>query len=137
MQLRARTNPPLSLLAIIIFIYTNSPHRPHPSQPPAAPVVDMFAPQPAAPISSPGGTPAPVANPTFTAFSKENLTIEFETKKDDLSSQSCEVVATFKNSGSADMTGMNFQVAVPKYITMEVRNCEERSDELGMRQLRS
>ncbi|GMH65663.1 hypothetical protein TL16_g04255 [Triparma laevis f. inornata] len=105
--------------------------------PPAAPVVDMFAPQPAAPISSPGGTPAPVANPTFTAFSKENLTIEFETKKEDLSSQSCEVVATFKNSGSADMTGMNFQVAVPKYITMEVRICEERSDELGMRRLQS
>ncbi|GMH97442.1 hypothetical protein TrVE_jg3240 [Triparma verrucosa] len=86
------------------------------AMPPQPPVVDMFAPQPVAPAGN-GGT---TANPTFTAFSKDNLTIEFETRKEDLSSQSCEVVATFKNSGFADMTGMNFQVAVPKYITMEM-----------------
>ena len=30
------------------------------------------------------------------------------------------VVATFKNSGTPDMTGLNFQVAVPKYITMSM-----------------
>ena len=76
----------------------------------------MFAPQPlaSAPVDVTSGNPSS----TFSAFSKDALTVVFEVMKPDLSSQDCTVVASFKNSGTADMTGLNFQVAVPKYISM-------------------
>ena len=48
------------------------------AMPPQPPVVDMFAPQPVKPAGNGGGT---TANPTFTAFSKDNLTIEFEVRE--------------------------------------------------------
>eukprot|EP00520_Triparma_pacifica_P006035 CAMPEP_0118655956 /NCGR_PEP_ID=MMETSP0785-20121206/13227_1 /TAXON_ID=91992 /ORGANISM="Bolidomonas pacifica, Strain CCMP 1866" /LENGTH=874 /DNA_ID=CAMNT_0006548773 /DNA_START=115 /DNA_END=2736 /DNA_ORIENTATION=+ len=99
------------------------PLAPAPSAPAPAPVVDMFAPQPT-PAPAVGGdlmggaAAAAQSDPVITAYSKDSLTIDFECKK--LAGGDAEVTAYFKNGGSVDMTAFNFQVAVPKYIQMEM-----------------
>ena len=97
------------------------PIAPAPAVP--APVVDMFAPQTAATggdmLGGGGNLMAEPSGPdVVTAYSKHGLAIDFECKKVD--GGAAEVTAVFKNGGASDMTALNFQVAVPKYIQMEM-----------------
>ena len=78
------------------------------------------APAPAAPAApTDGGDKAPVIVP---ALSHGGLTIEFECTKPDLwNKQNSTLVARFKNTTDAPIYGLNFQCAVPKYVTMEMK----------------
>ncbi|GMH64709.1 hypothetical protein TrRE_jg371, partial [Triparma retinervis] len=84
---------------------------------------DMFAPRPAAANSQGAAVGAfgkngqPGAD-VITAYSKDCLTVDFVCTED--AGGTAVVTAVFKNSGTADMTGLNFQVAVPKYIQMSI-----------------
>ena len=64
-----------------------------------------------------GGAPAPIK-----AFDKAGLVITMHLSKPDPSDpQSSDISCQFLNSQPADMTDLLFQIAVPKYITMEMR----------------
>ena len=100
---------------------------------PSAMVNDLFAAPAPAPMQQP--TPAPIADPfgaaptrspllpvlKASAFNQDGLNIEFEfIKPDPNNATKSEVVATFLNQTPNALVGMNMQVAVPKYITMEI-----------------
>lgn len=103
---------------------------------PAAPSggIDLFGAPPPSSQQAPaqpamadlfGGAPAPSpAAPTGTrvsAFSQGGLSAEFEcTKPDPMNQQKSVLIAHFKNLTDAPIYGMNFQVAVPKYVKMEM-----------------
>ena len=93
----------------------------------AAPVMQQQAPAPApmmaaAPVAPAPATaeaaPAPVIVP---AVSHSGLTIEFEcTKPDVWNKQNSLLVAKCKNANTSQLNGFNLQIAVPKYLTMEM-----------------
>merc|ERR1719171_305492 len=62
-----------------------------------------------------GGGPAPIQ-----AFSKNGLTILFACKKDPNNASVTIVDASFSNAQGAPMTGFAFQVAVPKYMKLQM-----------------
>jgi len=100
----------LDLLADIF----SAPPTPAPAAPVPTPSYDPFS----APLPS---TPVP-PQPTTTkisAFNKSGLEIIFSCRK--LSPKSkTEVTAQFKNSSDDAIYGLNFQCAVPKYVTMDM-----------------
>lgn len=84
---------------------------------------------PAAPQSggdlfgAPAPTPAPAApqGVRVPAISHGGLSVEFEcTKPDNWNKQKSTLIAHFQNSSGAIIYGMNLQVAVPKYVQMEM-----------------
>lgn len=107
-----------------------------PQQPPSNPM-DAFAPTPtptplptttaAAPVvddifGAPAPAPVPKQNPVVQGPSHEGLSIEFEcTKPEALSRAKSTLIAKFKNSNSAAIHGLSLQVAVPKYVTLEMK----------------
>ena len=93
----------------------------------AAALVDPFGAAPAAPVpptlggdaSNGDDSAAPIIVP---AFSYEGLTVEFECTKPEIwNKQRSTLVARFKNTTTAPLYGLNFQCAVPKYVTMEMK----------------
>lgn len=96
--------------------------------PAAAPAPAALAPASYDPFSgaatptTPSLTQTP-PQPTITkisAFNKSGLEIIFECRKLSASRSQSEVTAKFKNSADDAIYGLNFQCAVPKYITMEM-----------------
>lgn len=69
----------------------------------------------------------PTASPTFTSItvhgpSHQGLTIEFEcTKPEPGNKAKSMLVAKFKNMNNDPIYGLSLQVAVPKYVTMEMK----------------
>ena len=98
----------------------NDPFGSTSSNTPAAPTT--LAPQQAtpAPGASVGGpTPAEVV---VQGFTHQGLTVEFKcTKPDAFNKQNSVLVARFINTTDAALVGIKLQVAVPKYITMEMK----------------
>mmetsp|Transcript_39519 Transcript_39519/g.53680 ORF Transcript_39519/g.53680 Transcript_39519/m.53680 type:complete len:857 (-) Transcript_39519:307-2877(-) len=112
--------------------------------PPPAPAADLLAdifasPQPAAPLVQPtntliqpagfGGTtdnmfgpmtPAVApSNPLFTAFEKNGLQVSMELiKTDPADPRKSDIKCRFTNSSRVDMTGLVFQAAVPKSVSL-------------------
>lgn len=120
------------------------------AQPPGATPIDtndLFAPQPAtptpaAPMNSSaaiidlfGTTPAPTSIPAQQAssvqsaaevlvpgFTHQGLTVEFKcTKPDTWNKQNSVLIAKFINTTDVPLYGLHLQVAVPKYVTMEMK----------------
>jgi AP-1 complex subunit gamma-1 len=105
----------------------------------ATPSNDLFAPTPTPtapppspflsdPLSVAATAPAAVAPPKepttnrIKGFTKEGLEIEFECKKPDpFNKQKTLITVHFKNNTDDSLYGLNLQVAVPKYITMEMQ----------------
>jgi len=89
---------------------------PTPSQPlqPSAPAAI-----PSSPAAVGGPTPSSV---TVQGFSHQGLTVEFESSKPDTwNKQNSLLVAKFINTTDAPLYGLHLQVAVPKYVTMEMK----------------
>ncbi|EED88719.1 gamma subunit of tetrameric clathrin adaptor complex AP2 [Thalassiosira pseudonana CCMP1335] len=75
----------------------------------------------ATPVVSAVGGPTPSAV-TVQGFSHQGLTVEFEcTKPDTWNKQNSVLVAKFINTTDAPLYGLHLQVAVPKYVTMEMK----------------
>jgi AP-1 complex subunit gamma-1 len=75
----------------------------------------------ATPAASAVGGPTPSAV-TVQGFSHQGLTVEFEcTKPDTWNKQNSVLVAKFINTTDAPLYGLHLQVAVPKYVTMEMK----------------
>jgi len=82
--------------------------------------VPVVTPQPAAP-AAPAGAPAAAGPVTVPGLTHQGLSIEFECSKPDIwNKQSSELIAKCKNANVVALNGFNLQVAVPKYITMEL-----------------
>ena len=71
------------------------------------------APPPAAPAAA-GGVPP------FVAYNKNGLAINFAPSKDPANPSVTQVEATFTNSSPMPIAGLNFQVAVPKYMKLQM-----------------
>ena len=104
-----------------------------PPAPAAAPVaaMDIFGATPAAPapaMSGGGGdifgapvVPAAPQGVRVPAISHAGLSVEFEcSKPDNWNKQKSTLTAHFKNESGAIIYGMNLQVAVPKYVQMDM-----------------
>ena len=93
---------------------------PAPAPPVQQPQQAMSAPVSSTPAMSVGGpTPADVTVPGFT---HQGLTVEFKcTKPDTFNKQKSVLVARFINTTDAPLYGLHLQVAVPKYVTMEMK----------------
>lgn len=86
--------------------------------PASQPAVDLFG---TAHIATPVSSGGPSGGPMVMALSHAGLIIEFECiKPESFNQQKSLLVAHFKNTTSAPMQGMNFQVAVPKYVKIEL-----------------
>jgi len=80
-------------------------------------------PQMTAPASFPAAQPQQQEPEEVTVhgFSYQGLTVEFRcTKPDKWNKQNSTLVAKFVNATHAPLYGLHFQLAVPKYITMEM-----------------
>jgi AP-1 complex subunit gamma-1 len=68
-------------------------------------------------------TTAPVTGPVIIqGFSHQGLSVEFQcTKPDTWNKQKSVLVAQFKNTTDAPLYGLSMQVAVPKYVHMEMQ----------------
>jgi AP-1 complex subunit gamma-1 len=74
-----------------------------------------------APVSAVGGA-SPTSAITVQGFTHQGLTVEFEcTKPDTWNKQNSLIVAKFTNTTDAPLYGLHLQVAVPKYVTMEMK----------------
>lgn len=67
-----------------------------------------------------GGGGAPGAFAPFQAFSKGGLTAMFAVTKDPNNASISLIEATFNNSNPVAIDGLNFQVAVPKYMKLQM-----------------
>jgi AP-1 complex subunit gamma-1 len=85
------------------------------SQPPPTATMDLFGGTPSfAPAVSAGGLRVP-------ALSHAGLTVEFEcTKPESFDQQKSILLAHFTNTTNTPIHGMNLQVAVPKFVKMEL-----------------
>ncbi|KAL7553137.1 hypothetical protein ACHAWF_016402 [Thalassiosira exigua] len=126
-------------------IATNNMFAPQPvaAVPPAPPPISPFtspavtnplgatptpaAPQQASVVSSPAVTAPAVGGPTpsdvtVQGFTHGGLTVEFKcTKPDTWNKQNSVLVAKFVNATDAPLYGLHLQVAVPRYVTMEMQ----------------
>ena len=70
-----------------------------------------------------GGAAAapPGSFPPFQAWNKNGLVIEFVCSKDPSNPSITTVEASFTNQTAAQMDGLNFQVAVPKYMQLQMK----------------
>lgn len=85
-------------------------------------VMDPFgATPPAVAPASPVGGPVP-SETTVEGFTHQGLTVAFQcTKPDTWNKQNSLIVAKFINNTDAPLYGLHLQVAVPKYVTMEMK----------------
>jgi len=90
--------------------------------------VDIFAPVPAAPVPTPmtnGQSSDPFAiaatptNPLVSVFDGDGLSIRFECVRGSQPNLT-ELRATFGNSSSGPITDVSLQIAVPKYLKMQI-----------------
>lgn len=85
-----------------------------PAQTPLHAVDDLFG-------GPPSAAPTPSMGVRVPAISHAGLSVEFEcTKPDAMNIQKSVLVAHFKNSTGDSIYGMNLQVAVPKYVQMQL-----------------
>jgi AP-1 complex subunit gamma-1 len=71
--------------------------------------------------SAPSAAPAQPTSIRVPAFSHAGLSAEFEcTKPEPFNQQKSILIAHFTNTTGDQVHGLNFQVAVPKYVTMEM-----------------
>jgi AP-1 complex subunit gamma-1 len=106
-------NPTQSLGSSLVdpFAATIPTQQPQQAKAPAA--------IPSSPAAVGGPTPSSV---TVQGFSHQGLTVEFEcTKPDSWNKQNSVLVAKFINTTDAPLYGLHLQVAVPKYVTMEMK----------------
>jgi len=88
---------------------------------PAANPLDVLS-APAAPSAPSGGDASAAAPVVVRALSHGGLSVEFECTKPDVWNKGTSVLtAKFSNSTGEPIYGLNFQVAVPKYVTMEMK----------------
>merc|ERR1719424_1592663 len=66
-----------------------------------------------------GGSPA-AAPGAFTAWNKNGLVIDFVCTKEPGNPSITNIEASFSNGTGAQFEGMNFQVAVPKYMQLKM-----------------
>lgn len=96
-------------------IFGAQPAQPQPT--PVAAMPDVFG-------SAPAPAPAANAGPQSVivpAFSHGGLTVEFECSKPEIwNKQNSQLIARCKNTAPDALYGLSLQVAVPKYITMEM-----------------
>jgi len=86
-------------------------------RPSSSPAVHMQALPSAAPAAAPENDL--LSNPAFQAYSKDGLTIQFTCAKD--ANPSVTIVdAAFSNAQGSPMTGFSFQVAVPKFMKLQM-----------------
>eukprot|EP00977_Amphora_coffeiformis_P017926 scaffold6026_cov163-Amphora_coffeaeformis.AAC.6 len=72
-------------------------------------------------FGAPAATPAAPQGVRVPALSHGGLSVEFEcTKPDTWNKQKSTLIAHFQNSSGAIIYGMNLQVAVPKYVQMDM-----------------
>lgn len=91
---------------------------PAPAMQQSAPTVDLFG---SSPVAAAAPAPPVSSNPRVPAFSYNGLSAEFEySKPDPMNPQKSELVAYFKNTTGAPIHGLNLQVAVPKYVQMQM-----------------
>jgi len=62
----------------------------------------------------------PAAPGSFVAWNKNGLLVEFVCTKDPANQSVTNIEASFSNSTGAQFDGMNFQVAVPKYMQLKM-----------------
>merc|ERR1719197_2297412 len=69
-----------------------------------------------------GGAPAPPPGSfaPFQAWNKNGLVIEFACSKDPSNPSITNIEASFSNQTPAQIDGLNFQVAVPKYMQLKM-----------------
>jgi len=67
-----------------------------------------------------GAPAAPGGFPPFTAFDKNGLLVVFACSKDASNPSVTTVETTFTNSLQTPISGLNFQVAVPKYMKLQM-----------------
>lgn len=87
-------------------------------QAPAPAAADLFGAAPAAPAPA----PQPSSSVVVQGPNHSGLSIEFECSKPDTwNKQKSLLLAKFKNHTNAPIVGLNLQVAVPKYVTLEMQ----------------
>lgn len=95
---------------------------------PVPAVADLFGAAPA-PSSAPAGVRVP-------AFNHGGLSAEFEcTKPESFNQQKSVLIAHFTNHTDAPIHGMNLQVAVPKYVRMEMEPPSSTTVPIGGQQV--
>jgi AP-1 complex subunit gamma-1 len=107
-----------------IFATPSAPAPAQPGVPPQAPsnpndnILDMFAPT----APAPSLTPVPAANPTVNAYEKNGLKLIMELSKPDSSDPTkSDILCTFTNSTSNEMSTFVFQAAVPKFVQLAMK----------------
>jgi len=97
---------------------------PAPTPAPAPPLsgMDSMAAMMGGPAMALGGAPAAPAGgfAPFTAFNKHGLLVTFTCSKDAANPSVTAIEATFTNSLPAPIGALNFQVAVPKYMKLQM-----------------
>jgi len=100
----------------------NDPFGATPAPTPVAPQPTPVAPQPQqanSALSVGGPTPSEITVP---GFAHQGLTVEFKCSKPDaFNKQKSILVARFINNTGEPLYGLHLQVAVPKYVTMEMK----------------
>jgi len=97
-----------------------------PAPPPAAPAgMDAMAAMMGGPAMmlgapAPAPAPAPGGNAPFTAFNKHGLLVTFACSKDPSNQSVTAIEASFTNSLPTPIAALNFQVAVPKYMKLQM-----------------
>merc|ERR1719238_726406 len=71
-------------------------------------------------MSSPAAPAEPGGFPPFVAWNKNGLVIEFVCSKDPGNPSITNIDASFSNQTGAPFDGLNFQVAVPKYMQLKM-----------------
>lgn len=87
-----------------------------------APVVQQQQQQPTMPAPAPVGGPTPSSDIEIPGFTHQGLTVTFScTKPDTWNKQNSTLTAKFINATDAPLYGLQLQVAVPKYVTMNMK----------------
>lgn len=114
---------PMSGSAVIDPFAASAPAPVAQQQPQQSSVLPAAAPLAVAAASTPaavgGPTPSEV---TVKGFTHQGLTVDFHcTKPDTWNKQHSVIIAKFINTTDAPLYGLHLQVAVPKYVTMEMK----------------
>mmetsp|Transcript_23815 Transcript_23815/g.49967 ORF Transcript_23815/g.49967 Transcript_23815/m.49967 type:complete len:1007 (-) Transcript_23815:455-3475(-) len=109
----------------IVDPFSSSPTPAMQPQPPPAvpsPAISSPAPTMSAPSPTPSVSSSASSSITVQGFTHQGLTVEFECSKTDAwNKQHSLLVAKFINKTDAPLYGLHLQVAVPKYVTMEMK----------------
>jgi len=94
---------------------------PAPAPPPAQGGMDAMTAMMGGPAMGLGApAPAPGSFAPFTAFNKNGLVVSFACTKDAANPSVTAIEASFTSSVPAPISGLNFQVAVPKYMKLQM-----------------